>query len=431
MIGLLRNRCIWIRLKKQRVPGLLRLGICLWVLLSSLAVLTPPSCLFSAEIQEQVPVKKNSREGVKTFRINIQRLQEGLAAQREQFSETLNMERNLLKEIEEIDRRLAEQSDKLSALVKQRDSQQALIDQKEQELVDVRVEKEKVQRHLQKRINAYYKMGNIGLLNVTFSAQTLPELLRFRDAFQSLIAYDQNVITIYRKSIAALERATKTLNLEKAVLTDFINQAIAEQAAIDVSKDAKQTLLHHIQTQSQLHKQAIAEMEKAEAELSASLLALKTSQDRAEQGFLQKKGFLPPPLSGTLVALFQQEVTNALGIAKKSSGIAIKAVDGSKVKAIFPGSVIFAGYLRGYGNTIIVHHGFQYYSITSRVEKVLVQKDIPVETGTVLGETGGTATLVDEGVYFEIRHGSTSLDPMLWLAPGGLHYPEDIPSSEF
>ncbi len=394
--------------------------------MSCLAVLFPSSYLVSAERTEQVQVKGNVREGVRTFRINIQRLQEGLEAQRELFSETLNTERNLLEEIEEIDKRLAAQTDKLNSLVQQRDSQQIVIHQKEQELAEIRGEKEKVQRHLQKRISAYYKMGNIGLLNVTFSAQTLPELLRFRDAFQTLIAYDQNVITIYRKSIMTLEQATKTLNLEKAVLTDFINSAITEQKAIDVTKNDKEALLHHIQTQSQLHKQAIAEMEKAAAELNASLLALKTREEQAEQGFSQKKGLLPPPLAGTLVALFQQEVTNTLGITKNSPGIAIKAPDGTKVRAIFPGTVFFAGYLRGYGNTIIVHHGFQYYSITSRVERVLVQKDAQVETGTVLAETGGTATLVDEGIYFEIRHGSTSLDPMLWLAPGGLQYPEDI-----
>ena len=78
---------------------------------------------------------------------------------------------------------------------------------------------------------------------------------------------------------------------------------------------------------------------------------------------------------------------------------------------------MYAGYLRGFGNTIIVHHGFQYYSITSRVEEIIVKKDDSVNTGSGLGETGETATLMEEGIYFEIRHGSTSLDPMLWLAP--------------
>ncbi len=417
---------MWLRAVRQ--PGSLLFGICLFLVMPCLAGLSSPASLHSAESKEQAPSGENIKEGVRTFRINIQRLQEGLTAQREQFAETLDTARNLLEELEEIDKRLVEQSSKLKALEDQKATQQVVIDQKEQELADVRAEKEKVQRHLQKRISAYYKMGNIGLLNVTFSAQTLPELLKFHDAFQALIAYDQNVISIYRKSIGKLERVTKTLNLEKTVLTDFIARAVTEQNAIDVSKKDKETLLHHIQTQSQLHKQAIEEMEKAAVDLSSSLLALKTKEQKSEQGFVQKKGFLPPPLPGALVALFQQEITNSLGIAKKTPGIAIKAPGGTKVRAIFSGSVVFAGYLRGYGNTIIVHHGFQYYSITSRVESILTKKDALVEAGSVIAETGETATLMEEGIYFEIRHGSTSLDPMLWIAPGELQRREDPPS---
>jgi septal ring factor EnvC (AmiA/AmiB activator) len=240
-------------------------------------------------------------------------------------------------------------------------------------------------------------------------------MLRFHDSFQALIAYDQNVIAIYRKSIGDLERVTKSLTLEKDVLNDFIEEAEKEQASIDATKQEKEILLRHIQTQSKLHQQAIAEMEKAATDLSSSLLALKSKEQASEQGFMQKKGHLPPPVSGTVVTFFQEEAANSLGIAKKSAGIAIEALDGTKVKAIFPGTVVFAGYLRGYGNTIIVHHGFQYYSITSRVEEILTDKGNTVKAGTVIAEMGETATLMEKGMYFEIRHGSESLDPMLWL----------------
>jgi septal ring factor EnvC (AmiA/AmiB activator) len=386
---------------------------CMCILICSILIF-PPGLLIAADSPPS-DSRDKTKEGIKTFRINIQRLQEGIEAQKELFTEAVSKEKSLLEELEGIDKRLNEQIAKLKDLEKKRDAQQILIDQKEQELAGIRAEKEKVQRHLQRRINAYYKMGNIGLLNVTFSAQTLPELLRFHDSFQALIAYDQNVISIYRKSIGDLERVAKSLTLEKDVLNDFIDEAQKEQASIDATKEEKEILLHHIQTQSKLHQQAIAEMEKAATDLSSSLLALKSKEQASEQGFLQKKGHLPPPVLGTVITFFQEEATNPLGIAKKSAGIAIEAPDGTKVKAIFPGTVVFAGYLRGYGNTIIVHHGFQYYSITSRVEEILTDKGNTVEAGTVIAEMGETATLMEKGMYFEIRHGSESLDPMLWL----------------
>ena len=293
--------------------GIRLLACCVLLLLAS-------SPLYAADGKGRADSRDKTGEGIRTFRVNIQRLQQGLEVQRELFSEAQDKERSLLEELEELDGRLAAQVAKLTDLEDKRDAQQILIDQKEQELAGVRAEKEKVQRHLQKRISAYYKMGNIGLLNVTFSARTLPELLRFDDSFQALIAYDQNVISIYRKSIDELERVAKSLNLEKSVLNDFIVQTQIEQKSIDATKEEKETLLHRIRTQSKLHSQAIAEMEKAATELSASLLALKSREQASEQGFLQKKGYLPSPVSGTVVASFQQEITNGLGVVEKIGG---------------------------------------------------------------------------------------------------------------
>jgi murein hydrolase activator len=401
-------------------PGTRGTPVAICLLVCCLLLLLPPVPLSAADGKGRAEAGEKTRDGIRTFRVNIQRLQQGIEVQREQFSEAQDQERSLLAELEELDGRLAAQVAKLTALEDKRNAQQILIDQKEQELEGVRAEKEKVQRHLQKRISAYYKMGNIGLLNVTFSARTLPELLRFDDSFQALIAYDQNVISIYRKSIGELERVARSLNLQKSVLNDFIGQTLTEQKSLDATRVEKEALLHRIRTQSKLHKQAIAEMEKAAAELSASLLALKSREQTNDQGFLQKKGYLPPPVPGVVVASFQEEITNGLGVSKKSAGIAIEAPNGTKVKAVFAGSVVYAGYLRGYGNTIIVHHGFQYYSITSRVEKILTNKGNTVEAGSIIAEMGETATLMDKGMYFEIRHGSESLDPMLWLNTRGL-----------
>lgn len=112
---------------------------------------------------------------------------------------------------------------------------------------------------------------------------------------------------------------------------------------------------------------------------------------------------------------FQEKTTNRLGITAISKGIAISAPSGTLVHAVHEGIVMFSGYLRGYGNSIIVNHGFQYYSIVSRVERLLVKKGQKVKENTEIGIMGDTATLMSEGLYFEIRHGSKSLDPLSWI----------------
>ncbi len=369
--------------------------------------------------------RNNDKKDVSSFRIKIRRLQQGISTQESAIETTKKQERNLLHELEILDKRLAVQQTKLEGLEVRLTRQQHLIEKETATLKTINSEKSIVENHLQRRIKAYYTMGDIGLLNVTFSTQTLPELLQFHDAFDSLIKYDQDVIKVYRETINDLERAKETLTLEKSILQNFIDMVLEEKAEITQTKTDKESLLVHIRTQEKLHRQAIKEMTEASADLSETLVSIKHQNELLDQVFLINKGNHPPPVDGIIISLFQQEKINKLGISRKPPGISLRAVDGTKVKAISEGTVIFSGYLRGYGNTIIIHHGYQYYTVTSRIEKVLVGRGDTVKTEDIIGIMGDTATLFDEGLYFEIRHSKQSLDPLLWLNPNRLSAAEE------
>lgn len=364
--------------------------------------------------------KNDADDEVSNFRIKIRRLQHGIVKQKNQISETELKERSILKEIETLDNKLVEQKRKITELNKKMGRQQQLIDREEKALNKIKVEKDGVQKHLQKRITAYYTMGDIGLLNVTFSTKTLPELLTFHDSFDSLIKYDQDVINVYRETIDELQRVKDALTLEKSVLEEFIVQARQEEELLAETKVEKRSLLTHVRTQTRLHKQAIEEMQQASQKLADSIVAIKSKSQVYEEGFLTNKGSLPPPVDGTIITLFQQEKTNKLGIDRKSLGIELQAADGTEIIAVSDGDVIYAGYLRGYGNTVIIHHGLQYYTVTSRIERILVEKGDKVKINEKIGIVGDTAMLFDEGLYFEIRHRKKSLDPLLWLNPNRL-----------
>jgi len=357
---------------------------------------------------------------ISDFRIKIHRLQKGINAQRSNIKKTETQERDLLLELETLDQKITQQQHRLERYETLMSDQYISIDKKTEALNAIHSEKELVVDHLKKRIKAYYTVGTIGLFNVTFSTKSLPELLQFQEAFDTLVSYDQDVIQNYRETIKTLEKARKALALEKAVLQDFIDQALKEKNEITLTKNKKKNLLEHIRTQKKLNQQAIKEMQQASNDLSSALVTLKIQTEVQENDFLSSKGHLPPPVDGTIVTLFKQKIVNGIGITQKLPGITLKAANGEKIRAICGGTVIFSGYLRGYGNTIIIHHGYQYYTVTSRIEKLLVQQEDTVKSEDIIGIMGDTATLFDEGLYFEIRHGKKSLDPLLWLNPNRL-----------
>ncbi|MFW2365718.1 MAG: murein hydrolase activator EnvC family protein [Desulforhopalus sp.] len=340
-----------------------------------------------------------------------------ISRQETKIEEAKKEEQQILVELEGLDKNLKTQEEKLEELNAKIQRQQLLIEKEEFTLLQIRLNKSSVEEHLMKRINAYYTMGDIGFINVTFSTQRFPELLRFHDAFDRLLKYDQKVLKEYQTALKDVVRVKKALDLEKTVLEDFLQQTTLEKERLEDIKNEKNRLLTHIRTQNILHQQAIKEMLLASEELSKSILEIKSKNQVNENAFLLRKGKLVPPVEGTLVTLFNQEKVNKLGVSRLSQGIELQATDGTSVYSVFDGEVIFSGYLRGYGNTIIIHHGFQYYTLTARVENTLVSKGQKLPKGTNLGKVGAAATLFDEGLYFEVRHGQQSLDPLLWLDP--------------
>jgi len=391
------------------------LSACVLFLVASL-FLTFNSSLYAKSGSQKITAEKNPDD----FRKTINRLQQGIVQQEDQMAEAKDTERTIFAELEALDKKLVSQREKLQDLEEKMSRQQVLIDREEKALGRIRSEKNQVEKHLEKRITAYYTMGDIGLLNVTFSTRSLPELLTFHDAFDVLIKYDQDVIKVYRDTIGELIRTKTALDLEKSVLEDFISQARQEKEVLEKTITEKKAIFTHVRTKEKLHQQAIAEMQQASEKLARSIVKIKDKTQNNPQGFLADKGNLPPPVDGILTTLFRQEKVNKLGISRKSDGIELKAPDGTDIVAVSDGEVVFAGYLRGYGNTVILHHGFQYYTVTSRIEKIRVTKGQKVKKEQPIGVMGDTATLFDEGLYFEIRHERESLDPLLWLNPNRL-----------
>jgi len=192
-----------------------------------LLVFTFLPCIQASEDVEKLrrQEKQLIREKIEQNRIKIQRLQSGLETQKEGFERTRLQEKGILAELEELDLQLFEMGERLQELTDQMDSQQKLIATKEEELNAVRKKSLKVQQHMEKRVSAYYKLGKIDLINITFSTRTLPELLRFHDSFQDLIEYDQEVMRKYKETIDELESARRALQLEQGLLEEFITQA--------------------------------------------------------------------------------------------------------------------------------------------------------------------------------------------------------------
>jgi septal ring factor EnvC (AmiA/AmiB activator) len=133
---------------------------------------------------------------------------------------------------------------------------------------------------------------------------------------------------------------------------------------------------------------------------------------RPNARFEEFKGRLAFPLEGNIV---RAQKFLKLDNFRLSKGIFIEASGSTDVRAVFPGKVEFSGKLKGYGEIIIINHGSRFFTISAFLSRRLKEMGDEVGMGDLIGTAGKGGA---EGVYllyFEIREGEKSLDPVEWL----------------
>jgi septal ring factor EnvC (AmiA/AmiB activator) len=95
-------------------------------------------------------------------------------------------------------------------------------------------------------------------------------------------------------------------------------------------------------------------------------------------------------------------------------GVFIRCPQGSEVRAVAAGRVVFADWLRGFGNLLIVDHGEGLLSVYGNNESLLRGVGDRIDADEVVAEVGNTGGNAESGLYFEIRFEGRPIDPLKW-----------------
>ncbi|WP_176646092.1 murein hydrolase activator EnvC [Duganella sp. SG902] len=127
--------------------------------------------------------------------------------------------------------------------------------------------------------------------------------------------------------------------------------------------------------------------------------------------FASLRGQLRPPVAGKLAAKFGAK----RGDGPSWKGVFIRTAEGADVHAVAAGRVVFADWLRGFGNLIIVDHGGQYMSIYGNNQSLLKRAGDIVKAGDPIASAGNSGGNEESGLYFELRHQGAAFDPAGWV----------------
>ena len=213
-----------------------------------------------------------------------------------------------------------------------------------------------------------------------------------------------------------------------------------QQHILLAEKQARQAALLSLSQRIANQKQRIGKLEKDERRLTQLVNRLaELSRQREEQRSKhaehvaaapkapEPKAVEPVPVGSSFAALkghlhlpMHGEMGNRFGQARAEGGawkgIFIRAEPGKPVLAIAAGEVVFADWLRGFGNLIIVDHGGGYLSLYGYNETLLKQVGDSVALGERIAVSGNSGGQSESGLYFEIRFQGRPVDPMAWVS---------------
>jgi septal ring factor EnvC (AmiA/AmiB activator) len=361
--------------------------------------------------------RAQERASGESDRSQAQQIEKYLQEQQGELESVHGKERDLLGQLETLEKDVAEQKKAIRDLTDKMQEVSQEIESGQKRIQKLNISAMAVEKALQKRLVAFYKFGRPGYLRLLVTATSLQEFQKTIKYAKALMAQDRIMLDTLGEQKSQVEHEVQMLKENMArleALREDKNQRIAFLAE---SIEKKVFLLMRVHREKEFYGTAIKELRGAAQALSEAVVCLE-SQERQEiltEGFAEMKGRLSLPVTGKILRDVKLVRSNPFMHRK---GVYITGSPGEAVRAVFPGRVDFSGWFKGYGQLIIVNHGSHYFTIFAHLDERMRETGDMVEADEPLGLVGNPGWEAGPGVYFEIRKGSEHLDPNAWLNTG-------------
>ena len=232
-----------------------------------------------------------------------------------------------------------------------------------------------------------------------------------------------------RSNLARLTELKRETRQQRDALAAIRSAQQAQRARLENERRARKQVLEKVSLQVERQRREISTLKRDENRLARLVEQLGQILSRARPEVLRNErlpdasGDSSPfaQLKGQLSLPVRGELRNRFGSPREDSGLLwkglfIAAPTGQEVKAIAAGRVVFADWLRGFGNLMIIDHGGGYMSLYGNNESLYKQVGDTARGGETVAAVGTSGGNTDSGLYFEIRYQGKAFDPLGWIS---------------
>ncbi|MEO2174216.1 MAG: peptidoglycan DD-metalloendopeptidase family protein [bacterium] len=360
---------------------------------------------FSAESRDPTQLQRE----LDTLEAEIQKFRADLDSTRGQRSELekaleLNEKEigEILNKIKKISDELKLGEDKLSSL------------QSEQK--DLLILKKKQQVYIARQIRGSFELGNQQYLKVVLNQEDPNQLARMLTYYDYFNRARVQQIKSYEDTLVKLETVEVRITEWNSQLTKLSSRLEIQKSGLLTVQSRKKQVLKALNVEiaetGNIIEQRIADREHLGAlleRITAGIVNLPSPEDT--RPFTEMKGSLLLPVVGRVIQKFGSQRSEG---KLTWDGVFIEANEGTPVRSIHYGRVVFSDWLRGFGLLLIINHGAGYMSLYGHNQVLYRETGDWVSAGELISHVGNSGGQLQSGLYFEIRSAGEPSNPQLW-----------------
>ncbi|CVK19488.1 Murein hydrolase activator EnvC [Sporomusa sphaeroides DSM 2875] len=274
-----------------------------------------------------------------------------------------------------------------------------------------KVEKNLAERSqiLNKRMRDIYKNGQVNYLDVLFGAADFVDFTTRADLLKRVVNLDMTLVAQVKAERELVVQKRAELERDKAAITELKAEAAAKKALIEVRKNDREKVLDDAVSERDTAERAYQELMETSRQIEQMI---RRSQ---KGGAVEGTGALLWPASGPITSPFGWRTHPIFGTQRFHSGIDIGADYGDAIAAADNGTVIFSGWMGGYGKAVIIDHGGGISTLYAHNSELLVEEGYRVYKGQTISRCGSTGYSTGPHLHFEVRENGSPVSPMGYL----------------
>ena len=365
------------------------------------------------------PVLAASKEELRELRTRIETLQRQLEDSEDNRAEAADALRESESAISATNRRLHELSS----------DQKDVVESLKQLAADSRDLDNSIsyqQTALGKLLYQQYLNGQPEALRLLLNRQDPNEIARNLHYLSYVTRARSDLLARLRKDLAGLQAIAREAQSKNEQLQHLQREESDQRSRLEKQRTAHKVAFQKASGQIAKQRKEITTLRRNEQRLTRLLERLARLSQKKKAA--TPSGHEPPSdhsvfgkLKGSMKLPVAGEITNRFGSQRTDGGLSWKGVfvsarAGQEVRVVAPGTVVYADWLRGFGNLLIVDHGDGYMSLYGNNESVLKQPGEEIQAGEVIATVGASGGNTESGLYFEFRHQGKPFDPLPWVS---------------